>query len=172
MQFATLNAARGHRYEFASGAIHRHARIGVRLAYYQVNKIRSQSNADFIARLNREFFYESATNRAIVKAIEEHRPILHGNSGDFNEYELRAYLRYFEMIERFIAEDVISLELVDEMFGNYIARAWENDEVKDFVARMRADRKDKRYLEHFEQLAGKILALEKRKPAPLIRGRC
>ena len=131
------------------------------VAYYQVNKIRSQSNADFIARLNREFFYESATNRAIVKAIEEHRPILHGNSGDFNEYELRAYLRYFEMIERFIAEDVISLELVDEMFGNYIARAWENDEVKDFVARMRADRKDKRYLEHFEQLAGKILALEK-----------
>jgi len=132
------------------------------VGYFEVNKVRRQNNADFIARLNREFFYESATNREIIKAIEEHRPILHGNSGDFNEYELRAYLRYFEMIERFISEGVVSLDLVDEMFGSYIARAWENAEVKDFVARMRADRKDKRYLEHFEQLAGKIIATEKR----------
>jgi len=132
------------------------------VGYFEVNKVRRQNNADFIARLNREFFYESATNREIIKAIEEHRPILHGNSRDFNEYELRAYLRYFEMIERFISEGVVSLDLVDEMFGSYIARAWENAEVKDFVARMRADRKDKRYLEHFEQLAGKIIATEKR----------
>ncbi len=131
------------------------------VGYFEVNKVRRQNNADFIARLNREFFYESATNREIIKAIEEHRPILHGNSGDFNEYELRAYLRYFEMIERFISEGVISLDLVDEMFGSYIARAWENAEVKDFVARTRTDRKDKRYLEHFEQLAGKIIKREK-----------
>jgi hypothetical protein len=34
----------------------------VYIAYYQVNKIREQSNADFIARLNWEFFYENAIN--------------------------------------------------------------------------------------------------------------
>ena len=139
------------------------ATIGlVIVGYFEVNKVRRQNNADFIARLNREFFYESTVNREIIKAIEERRPILHGNNGDFSEYDLRSYLRYFEMIERFISEGVISLALVDEMFGNYISRAWENDEVKDFVERIRKEKKDRRYFEHFEQLAKKTLEMEKR----------
>lgn len=134
----------------------------VYIAYYQVNKIREQSNADFIARLNREFFYENATNPSIIKAIEEHRPILLKNKGIFSEYDLHAYLRYFEMIERFTAKGIISLDLVDEMFGNYIARAWENNEIKEYVTRVRENREDQRYFEHFEQLAKKILEIEKR----------
>lgn len=132
------------------------------VAYYQVNKIRSQSNADFIARLNREFFYENATNRSIIRAIEERRPVLQKNGGEFTEYDLHAYLRYFEMIERFIAGGIVSLDLVDEMFGNYIARAWENSEINEYVTQNRERRKDKRYLEHFEQLAQTILKMEKR----------
>ncbi|HUC01636.1 MAG TPA: hypothetical protein VMA75_01905 [Candidatus Paceibacterota bacterium] len=131
------------------------------VAYYQVNKIRSQSNADFIARLNREFFYENPTNRKIIKAIEEHQPVFQKNGGEFTEYDIHAYLRYFEMIERFIAGGIVSLDLVDEMFGNYIARAWENGEIQEYVVRNRERRKDKRYLEHFEQLAKKIIATEK-----------
>ena len=133
----------------------------VYIAYYQMNKIREQSNADFIARLNHEFFYENATNPSIIKAIEEHAPILQRNNGAFNEYDIHAYLRYFEMIERFIAMGIISLDLVDEMFGSYIARAWENNEIREYVLRVREDRKDKRYFEHFEQLAKKILETER-----------
>jgi len=131
------------------------------VAYWQVNKIREQSNADFIARLNREFFYESATNPSIIKAIEERRPILQKNGGEFSEYDIHAYLRYFEMIERFIARGIISIDLVDEMFGSNIARAWENDEVRENVLQMRARRKDKRYFEHFEKLAKEIIESEK-----------
>ncbi len=131
------------------------------VGYYQVNKIREQSNADFIARLNREFFYESETNPSIIKAIEENRPIFKKNGGMFTEYDLHAYLRYFEMIERFIASDIISLDLVDEMFGNYIARSWENDEIRKYVTDVRVQKNDTRYFEHFEQLAKKILAIEK-----------
>jgi hypothetical protein len=131
------------------------------VGYFEVNKVRRQNNADFIARLNREFFYESTVNREIIRAIEEHRPILHGNNGDFSEYDLRSYLRYFEMIERFISEGVISFGLVDEMFGSYISRAWENDEVREFIARVRQEKKDRRYFEHFEQLAKKTLETEK-----------
>jgi hypothetical protein len=134
----------------------------VYIAYYQVNKIRGQSNADFIARLNREFFYESVTNRNIIKAIEERRPIFQKNGGEFSEYDIHAYLRYFEMIERFIAGGIVSLDLVDEMFGGYIARAWENDEIRTYVTDAREKKKDRRYFEHFEQLAKKILEIEKR----------
>jgi hypothetical protein len=134
----------------------------VYIAYYQVNKIRGQSNADFIARLNREFFYENETNRNIIKAIEERRPIFQKNGGGFSEYDIHAYLRYFEMIERFIAGGIISLDLVDEMFGSYIARAWENTEIRTYVTDGREKKKDRRYFEHFEQLAKKILEIEKR----------
>ena len=135
------------------------------VGYFEVNKVRRQNNADFIARLNREFFYESTVNREIIKAIEEHRPILHGNNGDFSEFDLRSYLRYFEMIERFISEGVISLALVDEMFGGYISRAWENSEVREFVARVRKEKQDHRYFEHFEQLAKRTIEMEKRSRA-------
>ncbi len=113
----------------------------VYIAYYQVNKIRGQSNADFIARLNREFFYENETNRNIIKAIEERRPIFQKNGGGFSEYDIHAYLRYFEMIERFIAGGIISLDLVDEMFGSYIARAWENTENPDVRYRRKGKEK-------------------------------
>jgi hypothetical protein len=132
------------------------------VAYWQVNKVREQSNADFIARLNREFFYESATNPSIIRAIGERRSILQKNGGEFTEYDIHAYLRYFEMIERFIDRDVISLDLVDEMFGSNIARAWENDEIREDVLRMRERRNDKRYFEHFEKLAKDILEIEKK----------
>ena len=133
----------------------------VYIAYYQVNKIRGQSNADFIARLNREFFYESTTNRHIIMAIEERKPLFQRYGGEFSEFEVHAYLRYFEMIERFIANDIISLDLVDEMFGGYIARAWENQEIKKYVTDTRHAKKDKRYFEHFEELAEKIIKIEK-----------
>jgi hypothetical protein len=65
------------------------------------------------------------------------------------------------MIERFTTKGIVSLDFVDEMFGSYIARAWENDEIHGYVMQVREDRKDKRYFEHFEQLAKKILAIEK-----------
>jgi len=134
----------------------------VYIAYYQVNKIREQSNADFIARLNREFFYENETNPGILQAIEEHRPLFKNAGGNFSDYQIHAYLRYFEMIERFIASGIVRIELVDEMFGGYIARAWENPEIKKYVDEIRSNKKDKRYFEHFEQLAKRILDIEKR----------
>jgi hypothetical protein len=134
----------------------------VYVAYWQVNKVREQSNADFIARLNREFFYESAMNPSIIRAIGERRPILKKNGGEFTEYDIHAYLRYFEMIERFIDCGVISLDLVDEMFGSNIARAWENDEIRKDVLQTRERRKDVRYFEHFEKLAKDILEIEKK----------
>jgi hypothetical protein len=48
------------------------------------------------------------------------------------------------------------------MFGSHIARAWENEEIRGYVLQFREQRKDKRYFEHFEQLAWKILDSEKR----------
>ena len=131
------------------------------IGYYQINKIREQSNADFIVRINKEFFYESEINRKLIKAIENRRPILKKHRGAFSEDDLRGYLRYFEMIERFIATGIISFELVNEMFGVYIARAWENQEVKNYVLQIRASKKDNRYFEHFEELAERILENEK-----------
>ena len=130
------------------------------IAYYQIRKIRAQSNADFVTRINKEFFYDNETNRKIIKAIEERKPILKKNRGAFTAYDLRGYLRYFELLERFIAEKIVSFELVDEMFGNYIARAWENVEIEHYVAQLRQEKNDPRYFEHFEKLARKIIAIE------------
>ena len=47
------------------------------------------------------------------------------------------------------------------MFGGYIARAWENDEIRKYVTDVREKKKDRRYFEHFEQLAKKILEIER-----------
>lgn len=132
------------------------------IAYYQIGKIRAQSNADFITRINKEFFYDNEMNRKIIKTIEERKPILKKNRGVFSAYDLNGYLRYFELIERFVADGVVSFDLVDEMFGNDIARAWENREIENYVMQLRKEKQDTRYFEHFEQLAKKIIALEHR----------
>ena len=131
------------------------------VGYYQVNKVRAQSNADFVARLNREFFYENEANRSIIRAIKEHQPILRENGGSFTEYDIEGCIRYFEMIEQFISVGVVSFELVDEMFGGYIMRCWENQEIRGYVLFERKQRKDDRYFEHFENLASKLMAYRK-----------
>ena len=148
------------------------AQIGLFLAtlllayvgYYQINKVRAQSNADFIARLNREFFYENEVNRSIVRTVKEGGPILKKNGGAFTEYDIEGCIRYFEMIERFIAEGVISFGLVDEMFGSHIVRCWENGEIKGYILGESSTQKDNRYFEHFEMLAIRIAGYRKRQP--------
>jgi len=56
---------------------------------------------------------------------------------------------------------IIDFELIDETFGHYISLAWQNDEIKEYIEKLRKDSKDPRYYKSFEELAIRIIDREK-----------
>ncbi len=136
------------------------------IAYIQLAALRLQANADFIFKFNREFF-GSSTNQRIIIAIEEQKNILKKNSGEFTEYELDDYLGYYELLAWYEKIGLVDFELIDEMFGHYLSMASQNEEIKKYIDELREDLKDPRYYKPFENLANRIIKIEKevRKPA-------
>jgi hypothetical protein len=65
-------------------------------------------------------------------------------------------------MQNLIDEKLLTFKLIDEVFGHYIARAWENPEIQNYVTQFREKMKDKRYYESFEILSTKIIAEEKK----------
>jgi hypothetical protein len=126
------------------------------VAYWQLKSLNVQSKADFLFRFNRDFFYDNKTIQKIIKTIDAKKPLFKENGGQFDEYQIDDYLGYFELMQLYLDKKLIAFNLVDQMFGYYIARAWENNEIKTYVTNLRKDMKDPRYYEPFEKLAKAI----------------
>jgi hypothetical protein len=130
------------------------------IAYIQLKALREQANADFLLKFNRDFFNNEVT-RKIIPLIEENRPILKRNSGIFSEYDLDDYLGYYELMSWYEEKGIIDFDLIDETFGHYISLAWQNKEIKEYIDELRETTKDQRYYKPFENLANRIIEIEK-----------
>jgi hypothetical protein len=130
------------------------------IAQHQLSALREQANADFLLKFNREFF-GSETNQKIVTAIEEKNNVLEENKGEFTDYQLDDYLGYYELMSWYEKKGLVDFELIDEMFGHYISLAWQNDEIKKYIDKLRDDTKNPRYYKPFEDLAMRVIAKEK-----------
>jgi hypothetical protein len=130
------------------------------IAYIQLKALREQANADFLLKFNRDFFNNEVT-RKIIPLIEENRPTLKRNSGIFSEYDLDDYLGYYELMSWYEEKGIIDFDLIDETFGHYISLAWQNKEIKEYIDELRETTKDQRYYKPFENLANRIIEIEK-----------
>lgn len=130
------------------------------IAYVQLKALRVQANADFLLKFNREFF-GNETNQKIIVAIEEKKEVLEENNGDFTDYQLDDYLGYYELMSWYEKKGLMDFELMDEMFGHYISLAWQNEEVRKYIDKLRFDTKDPRYYKSFEDLADRVINKEK-----------
>lgn len=131
------------------------------IAYSQLKALREQANADFLLRFNREFF-DNETNQKIITAIEENKPLLKENGGEFTCYQVDDYLGYYEMMAHYEKKSFIDFEMIDEMFGHYISLAWQSNEINKYIAQLRNETNDARYYKPFEDLATRVIALEKK----------
>ncbi len=129
------------------------------IAYIQLKALREQANADFLLKFNREFF-DSDTNQKIIIAIEERKNVLKENKGEFTDYQLDDYLGYYELMSWYEKKGLIDFELIDEMFGHYISLAWQNEEIKKYIDKLRDETRDPRYYKPFEDLATRVIEKE------------
>jgi len=59
---------------------------------------------------------------------------------------------------------LVDVQLVDEILGNYITEAWEDEEIRKSIFAIRGGEDDSTYFKYFEALARHLLTLkEKRK---------
>ncbi len=131
------------------------------VAWKQLEKISKQTRADFLFRFDREFF-GNKKNQKIIRSIEEKEKLLKQNGGKFDEYDLDDYLGYFNMMKKFVDEKLINFKFIDDSFGHYIVRAWENEEIKIYIRGLRVESNDYRYYESFEIIAKRIINKERK----------
>jgi hypothetical protein len=124
----------------------------------QLLSLNKQVGGDFLMRLNREFFKDF---KHYIPLVEEKKPLFKPD-GPFDEYDIDDYIGYFDLMQNLIDEKLLTFKLIDEVFGYYIARAWEHREIQNYVIQFREKMKDKSYYESFEILAKKIIAEEEK----------
>jgi hypothetical protein len=130
------------------------------IAYNQLNALREQANADFLLKFNRDFFNNEITKK-IIPLFEENKPLLNENGGVLSEYDLDDFLGYYELMSWYEEIGIIDFGLLDETFGHYISMAWQNKEIKKYIEGLRESTKDPRYYKPFENLASRIIDIEK-----------
>jgi len=131
------------------------------IAYIQLNALKEQANADFLLKFNREFFGIDI-NQKIIQALEEGNTILEDHDGFINEYQLDDFLGYYELMAKFEKKNLIDFETIDDMFGHYISKSWQNEEIQNYIRELREETKDPRYYKPFEKLAIRIIREEQK----------
>ncbi len=78
--------------------------------------------------------------------------------------EIDDYVGFFEEIGIYFARDLVDIELVDEILGDYITEAWGDEEIRKSIFASRGGEDDSTYFKYFEVLARYLVASkEKRK---------
>lgn len=127
------------------------------IALVQIQMLRNQMMIDFDFKFNREFF-QNKLNRAIIETIEEKRPLFKSDSNKkgFSEYDIDDFIGYFDMMKNYLDKRSLDFKLIDESFGHYIIKTWDNKEIALFIKNLRRETRDPRYYKPFEELAMKL----------------
>lgn len=78
--------------------------------------------------------------------------------GEVNETDLDEYLGYFELLGGLVRRGTVFFEDVNDLFGYYVETAWKHPSIRKYVEDIRRDSGDVTAYEHFQYLAGRVLA--------------
>ncbi len=129
------------------------------VAWVQLTALNKQKKAEFLYQFKKDFF-ESDRNQKIIKLTEEQKFILETNGGEFDEYDIDEYLDTFDVASNFWKKDLIDLNLFDEVMGNYVTMAWKNSEIRNYIEKLRKDKKDASYYKPFQEIAEELILRE------------
>ena len=114
----------------------------VLVAWIQLQSIKATSRADFIHKLNGDFF--NADMRRIMQSLQDRRAVFDENGGKpryiedaetlFTSYELDdLLLGPLENVAIFERIGAVKLDAVYDVFGYYILVVWEHPEVQRYI---------------------------------------
>ncbi len=147
------------------------------VATVQLQALRHISNADFIHRLNNDFY--TAESRRVRKLLEatdlrletfgkRARFIVGRQSLDDHEID-DLVLGPLEAVGIFFANGVVDLESAYEMFGTCVIEVWENAVVKKYIGWQRELQHGADIYDKLETLYGECTAFEMRKNSAAFR---
>jgi len=96
-------------------------------------------------RFRREFSEDQNLRRISVK------------DEDLTDDEIDDYVGFFEEIGIYFNRDLVDIELVDEILGDYITEAWEDETIRKSIFASRGGEDDSTYFKYFEALARHLL---------------
>jgi len=67
--------------------------------------------------------------------------------------EIDDYIGFFEEIGLYFHRNLVDVELVDEILGDSIMVAWEDEHIRKVIGAVRGAEDDRTYFRYFEQLA-------------------
>jgi hypothetical protein len=73
--------------------------------------------------------------------------------------EIDDYLGFFEEIGLYFHRDLVDVELVDEILGDSIIGAWEDENIRKAIGSVRGAEDDPTYFRYFEQLAKHLIEM-------------
>jgi len=109
----------------------------------ELDRFRIQS----FERFRREF-YEDANLKTIAAKYPDNR---------LENKEIEDYLGFFEEVGIYADRNLVDLELVDQILGDYIIECYEDRDMMDFVRSVRQEEGDGTYFEFFEKLAAQLV---------------
>lgn len=134
--------------------------VGVIIAvlnFWHLKKIES-------ARLVIEFdksLKSGPTYSKILDTIADEKPLLRENGGKFSVADIDRYLGELELINNFYDHGLISEEMLYDIFSYDIEKAYCNQEIQQYLHKVRTAEKQPDLFLGFEQLSKKLLALDK-----------
>jgi hypothetical protein len=79
------------------------------------------------------------------------------------EDEIDEYLGFFEEIGLYFSRGLVDIELVDEILGDAIIGAWQDNEIRSAVGSIRAGEDDPVYIRYFESLARHLIEMNEKR---------
>ena len=122
---------------------------------WQTRSSEKASNADFLLRLHNDFFFNDR-NASIIRDIDNDNRILQINGGRFTAADLDDYLGIIELISLFIDKGSLTKDTVDSMFGYYIVKTWNNQEIQNYINNLRQHENNNEYYSGVEELANEF----------------
>jgi hypothetical protein len=125
---------------------------GITLVYTEIHRHNMIAQSSFSYTLNKDF-ENNIIDTAIAGDIEEGKHILTIHGGRWTERQLTQYLGFFELMEDYIEAGSLNTRDVFDNYSDDLLSAYNHPELKQYIAKLRADTKDNAYYEKFEKLA-------------------
>ena len=120
--------------------------------YLTEGRERKRFQVQSFERFLREFREDENLNRISLK------------DEPLTDDEIDDYVGFFEEIGIYWNRGLVDIDLVDEILGDYITEAWEDEKIRKSVYASRGGEDDSTYFRYFEALARHLISLkEKRK---------
>lgn len=106
--------------------------VGFAVIWYELKLVKDIAKSQNNISLTQMFFHDQ-TNRGIIDAIYDNKPILKKSGGEHTSSDLDNYLSDLDMVDEVYDEELLSESELCTSFSDTIQRTASNQEVKDYL---------------------------------------